>query len=140
VEGGYEKVDKLLEIRDGARKQLRNTEEELEQEKQDLMNIEGEDAVTPEVEDIFYIRRFDGGLFILQIVDYILAWLMMEDDGIRAHSLRMLDRRNQTLQDILQTLRIYHDHIDNNDGGEATVSQKNVLDGLISALDSAGGS
>jgi beta-catenin-like protein 1 len=34
VEGEYEKVDKLLEIRDGARKRLRNTEEELEQEKQ----------------------------------------------------------------------------------------------------------
>jgi len=139
VEGGYEKVDKLLEIRDGARKRLRNTEEEMEQEKQDLMTIEGEDAITPEVEDIFYIRRFDGGLFTLQIVDYILAWLMMEDDGIRAHSLRMLDRGNQTLQDILQTLRIYHDHIDDDDGGEATISQ-NVLDSLISALDSAEGS
>jgi beta-catenin-like protein 1 len=46
------------------------------------MNIEGEDAITPEVEDTFYIRRFDGGLFTLQIVDYILAWLMMEDDGV----------------------------------------------------------
>lgn len=34
VEGDYEKVDKLLEIRDGARKRLRNTEKELEQEKQ----------------------------------------------------------------------------------------------------------
>ena len=46
------------------------------------MDIEGEDAITPEVEDVFYIRRFDGGLFTLQIVDYILAWLMMEDDGV----------------------------------------------------------
>ena len=49
----------------------------------------------------------------------------------------MLDRGNQTLEDILQTLRIYRDHIDDRDGGEATISQKNVLDGLISALDSA---
>ena len=34
VEGNYEKVDKLLEIREGARKRLRNIEEELELEKQ----------------------------------------------------------------------------------------------------------
>lgn len=34
VDGDYEKVDKLLEIRDGARKRLRDTEKELEQEKQ----------------------------------------------------------------------------------------------------------
>jgi beta-catenin-like protein 1 len=34
VEGDYEKVDKLLEIREGTRHRLRNTEKELEQEKQ----------------------------------------------------------------------------------------------------------
>lgn len=38
--------------------------------------------MTPEVEDTFYIRRLDGGLFTLQTVDYILAWLIMEDDGV----------------------------------------------------------
>jgi beta-catenin-like protein 1 len=50
----------------------------------------------------------------------------------------MLDRGNQSLQDILQTLRVYHAHIDDDDSGEATISQKNVLDELISALDSTG--
>jgi len=38
--------------------------------------------MTPEAEDVLYIRRLDGGLFTLQTVDYILAWLMMEDDGV----------------------------------------------------------
>jgi len=33
-------------------------------------------------EDAIYLRRLDGGLFTLQTVDYILAWLMMEDDGV----------------------------------------------------------
>lgn len=130
VEGDYEKVDKLIEVRDGARKRLRNTEKELEQEKLD------DDVMTPEVEDAFYIRRLDGGLFTLQNVDYILAWLMMEDDGISAHALRMLDRGNQSLNDILQTLRIYHAHIGEDDGG-STIAQKNILEGLISALDSS---
>lgn len=36
---------------------------------------EGEEA-------LWYLRRLDGGLFTLQTVDYILAWLSMEDDGV----------------------------------------------------------
>ena len=46
------------------------------------MESEGEEAITPDIEDGFYIRRLDGGLFTLQTVDYILAWLIMEDDGV----------------------------------------------------------
>lgn len=48
-----------------------------------MLESEGEEAVSPEVEDSYYIRRLDGGLFTLQTVDYILAWLVMEDDGVR---------------------------------------------------------
>lgn len=35
-----------------------------------------------EDEDQFYLRRLDGGLFTLQTLDYILAWIGMEDDGV----------------------------------------------------------
>lgn len=34
-------------------------------------------------EDRWYLSRLDGGLFQLQTVDYILAWIAMEDDGVR---------------------------------------------------------
>jgi beta-catenin-like protein 1 len=34
------------------------------------------------VEDVWYLRRLDAGLFTLQNVDYILAWVSMEDDGV----------------------------------------------------------
>lgn len=33
--------------------------------------------------DLWYLRRLEGGLFTLQTVDYILAWVTMEDDGVR---------------------------------------------------------
>jgi hypothetical protein len=32
---------------------------------------------------MFYLRRLEGGLFTLQMIDFILAWLIMEDDGVR---------------------------------------------------------
>ena len=46
------------------------------------MEEDGEDV--EEMEDLFYLRRLDGGLFTLQTVDYILAWIVMEDDGVRS--------------------------------------------------------
>lgn len=41
----------------------------------------------PEDEDLFYLRRLDGGLFILQTLDYILAWIAMEDDGVSCRTI-----------------------------------------------------
>lgn len=44
---------------------------------------EGEEA-------LWYLQRLDGGLFTLQTVDYILAWLSMEDDGVSLFALKHL--------------------------------------------------
>ena len=45
------------------------------------MEADGEDV--EDMQDMWYLRRLDGGLFTLQTVDYILAWISMEDDGVR---------------------------------------------------------
>jgi beta-catenin-like protein 1 len=51
----------------------------------------------------------------------------------------MLDRKNQSMQDILTTLRIYHDNVDEEpsslENGEEMPSQKEILQGLILALE-----
>jgi beta-catenin-like protein 1 len=43
--------------------------------------VAGEDL--GEMEDLFLLRRLDGGLFALQTIDVLLAWVIMEDDGVR---------------------------------------------------------
>ena len=53
---------------------------------------------------------------------------------IRTHALRMLDRRNQSLQDILRTLRLTFDHVDEDATADNSMSHKDILQGLISAL------
>ena len=45
-----------------------------------------EEEIGPEEEDMWYLRRLDGGLFTQQTVDYILAWIAMEDDGVSSSS------------------------------------------------------
>ncbi|KAJ3510076.1 hypothetical protein NLJ89_g4880 [Agrocybe chaxingu] len=136
VEGDYAKIDKLLEIRDAATKRLHLTEIEIQKNKQDPSNSADEEPPEPSL----YLQRLDGGLFTLQTVDYILAWLMMEDDGCQGHVLRMLNRKDQSTKDILRTLQIYEEHlgneIDSTKTMDSSMSQKDILKGLISALSS----
>ena len=54
------------------------------------MTAEGETPGEGE-EALWYLRRLDGGLFTLQTVDYILAWLSMEDDGVSLFTSSSLD-------------------------------------------------
>jgi len=66
----------------------------------------------------------------------------MEDDGIRAHLLQMLDRKSLAMDDIIQTLRTFYDNVDDEPdpappaGGaeERAPSQKEILAALISSL------
>ncbi|KAG2013629.1 hypothetical protein CC2G_010514 [Coprinopsis cinerea AmutBmut pab1-1] len=137
VENNYEKVDKLLDIREAARSRLSQTDKDIAQEKEEL--DEDDDILADE--DVIYLRRLDGGLFTLKMVDYILAWIVMEDDGIQAHVVRMLSRKNQSLGDIVATLRIFHDNVDEvppdvDDSGYMP-SQKEILENLIKALSPA---
>lgn len=43
---------------------------------------ESGEGITDDDQDLWYLRRLDGGLFTLQTVDYILGWIIMEDDGV----------------------------------------------------------
>ncbi|TFY68686.1 hypothetical protein EVJ58_g846 [Rhodofomes roseus] len=136
VENNYEKAEKLLEIRDAAQTRLKSVEKEIEAEKEELI-AEGEE-IGPEEEALWYLRRLDGGLFTLQTVDYILAWIVMEDDGIRTHVQQMLSRRNRSLKDIIGTLQIYHDNVDEEDVNaqdDGSPSRKEILRNLIAFLE-----
>ena len=68
VESDYEKVDRLLEIREDLEARI----------------AKGIDpALAREmVEDELYLEKLENGLFALQLADYVAAWVCMEDDGV----------------------------------------------------------
>ena len=152
VENNYEKADKLLEIRDSAQNRLTVVDAEIEKERKEL--VVGGDEIGTEEEDTWYLRRLDGGLFTLQTVDYILAWICMEDDGVSGmtsnhkrhiitcfqvqfHLTQMLDRKSKSLKDIVRTLQVYHDNVEEGEGDEdGGAMQKEILRNLIAFLDS----
>jgi len=151
VESNYEKTDKLLDIRTSSQARLAVTDQEIDAEKGALLKA-GEE-IGAEEEDAWYLRRLDGGFYTLQTVDYILAWIVMEDDGvgairllvcalsdrhqIRDHVRQMLSRRNKSLQDVVSTLRTFRDNIDEkeSDNSDGT-SQREILQHLMVFLES----
>jgi len=151
VESNYEKTDKLLDIRTSAQARLAVTDQEIDAEKGALLKA-GEE-IGAEEEDAWYLRRLDGGFYTLQTVDYILAWIVMEDDGvgaiwllacalsdvhqIRDHVGQMLSRRNKSLQDVVSTLRTFRDNIDEGESNNSDgTSQREILQHLMVFLES----
>ncbi|KAI0005002.1 Catenin-beta-like protein [Russula compacta] len=132
VESNYEKTDKLLDIRTSAQARLTVTDREIDAEKEEMLKT-GEEI--GDEEDAWYLRRLDGGLYTLQTVDYILAWIVMEDDGVRDHVRQMLNRRDKSFLDVVSTLQIFRDNIDE---GELNIgiSQREILQHLIAFLES----
>ncbi|KAI0320799.1 DUF1716-domain-containing protein [Amylostereum chailletii] len=138
VENTYEKTDKLLDIRATAQARLATVDKEVEAERKGL-KMDGEEIGQDE-EYAWYLKRLEGGLYTLQTVDYILAWIVMEDDGICAHAKQMLDRRSISFKEIVATLRVYRDNIDESEPKEGdapgAIPQRDILHHLIDFLDS----
>ena len=84
IENDYEKVDRLLEMREGAENRLRPVEREIAMEKR-VMEANREE-VDDEQEAEWYLRRAEAGLSALQNADYVLGWVCMEDDGVSCSS------------------------------------------------------
>ncbi|GAA5967955.1 hypothetical protein JCM8115_006583 [Rhodotorula mucilaginosa] len=106
VESDYEKVDRLLEIREDLEARI----------------AKGIDpALAREMdEDELYLEKLENGLFALQLADYVAAWVCMEDDGARDHVKMLLSRRDQSLNDIVAVLDEYASNIGDGDAvGEA---------------------
>jgi len=142
VEGAYEKVDRLLDVRESAGARLRAVDGEIRVEKKE-MEAEGEESGEVE-EDRWYLRRLEGGLYTLQTVDYILAWVCMEDDGILAHAQQMMSRKGRSIQDVVEVLKVFRDNVDETDVAaaetvqgedDASLPQREILGGLIGFLE-----
>lgn len=74
TEKKYEKVTRLIYLRHEFARRVAATDKALEEEQTNLSNQEMNERA-----DEFFSRRLDGGLFCLQTVDTILAWLIAED-------------------------------------------------------------
>lgn len=95
VEKDYGKITRLMKLRREYSASVERAEEQNAAERRE----EGEDM---EVQRLS--RKLDAGLFTLQCVDVILAWLVAEDTGARRKIIALLAERDETLEAVRKTL------------------------------------
>ncbi|KAI8991535.1 DUF1716-domain-containing protein [Mycotypha africana] len=100
TEDDYEKVDRLIELKE-------KYENKDEMVKQDLEELKKDVGVEEELEDFeadLYVRRLDAGLFTLQRVCLLIAALSEEDKGVREKALLLMKRKGQSMLDVFKII------------------------------------
>ncbi|KAG0004455.1 hypothetical protein BGZ79_009235 [Entomortierella chlamydospora] len=126
VEDDYAKLERLLDIREGYEARVKAFDEKVEQENKERGLDEDEIA---EEEPVRALQRLDAGLYVMQLIDLIIAHLCAEnldleepEDGkagaaeaeseIKAKLRNLLNRRGQSLDDIKNNLKAYLDGLE----------------------------
>jgi beta-catenin-like protein 1 len=128
VERDYEKIGNLMEVRQEYTGRMRSVEEAIKVEAQQLSAEERETKA-----DEWLSRRLDAGLFSLQTVDVVLSWLVAEDGGARSRVKGLLQERDESLEDLKQSLK---EQLDGMEAGQSTeqAEVKDMLGTLLNCL------
>lgn len=126
VERDYEKIGKLVVLREGYAGRVKEVERGIEAQKREMGEGEWED-----MEGEWFGRRLDGGLFCLQLVDLVLAWLCAEDDGAREKVGVELGKRGvgtevvrATLQEQVEGMEDGEEGMEDGEEGEGDVDEE----------------
>ncbi len=100
VEKDYEKLGRLVKLRRDYAARVAVVDKEIMNEQAKLDADEREEMI-----DEWDSRRLDAGLFCLQTIDVILAWLVAEDDGASQRIQSLLADREESLAVVKATLQ-----------------------------------
>ncbi|KAK0102438.1 hypothetical protein ONS95_006057 [Cadophora gregata] len=127
VEKEYEKLGKLVKLRRDYATRLDAVDKDIRAEQVKMDAEERE-----EMADEWLGRRLDAGLFCLQTIDVVLAWLVAEDDGAKKKIQSLLADRDESLAVVKATIQQQLDTIVG-DTEEETWT-KDMLNALIPFL------
>lgn len=124
LEKDYEKITKLVTLRRDYAGRVAAFDAKLSDRKRGLSKQDQEEL---ELENI--PTRLDEGLYCLERIDAILAWLIAEDDGAKAAIVKALSERDEGLTDVKRTLQA---QLDGN--LEVESAEREMLETLIGFL------
>lgn len=127
VEKEYEKLVKLVKLRRDYASRVAAVDSEIRAEQSEMGAEERE-----EMADEWLSRRLDAGLFCLQSIDVVLAWLVAEDDGAFRKIKELLADRDEGLEVLRETMQELLDTI-SGDTEEETV-MRDMLGTLVQFL------
>ncbi|TPX16780.1 uncharacterized protein E0L32_012384 [Thyridium curvatum] len=124
VEKEYEKTARLWALRRRYAARVAEADARIEEEKGQVEDEEDREAMAAE----WFSRRLDAGLYCLQTIDVILAWLVAEDDGARRKIRDLLADQDQGFEVLRTSLQEQIDGIDVEDeGGQETREMLSTL-------------
>ncbi|GAQ46416.1 hypothetical protein AtubIFM55763_005473 [Aspergillus tubingensis] len=127
MEKDYEKIEKLIKLRRDYAQRVTPVEQAIEKERKNFTEEEQEIMAAE-----WLSRRFDAGLFSLQLIDVILAWLVAEDDGAKKKIVSLLADRDEDLSLIRRTLQEQMEGLSEDEPGEK--DSKEMLETLLQFL------
>lgn len=104
IENDFEKVDRLMELHLKYLEKVENFDAQIEQDKQineSLEDFEDEN-------DAIYVKRLSGGLYTLQLIDYIILEISVSSSDsakIKQRLTQILNLRGQTMKTIRHVMR-----------------------------------
>ena len=111
TENDHEKVDRLMELHDKYLGKVQASDAELEDE---IRTLEGTEAELSEEE--IYMKRLEGGLFTLQLVDYIILEISScGSNSVKARVMQMLNMKGGSSKVVRDVVREYAGNLGNND-------------------------
>ena len=129
TENDHEKVDRLLELHFNYLSRVQEVDHQIRREKEQHCRHGNEEE---ESEDALYLRRLDGGLFTLQLVDYIILELCTCGvESIRDRISRILRTRNSSLSVVKKVMEEYAYNLgdgDHDNHQSENNEQHNLLD------------
>lgn len=126
VEEDHIKLDRLLELYFKYQRRVQDADARIEREKDDLEE-QGE-VMDDALEDEFYIRRLDAGLFVLQLI----VCIMMEaccsgTSSVKNRVMTLMGQHGGSVKQIKQVMREYAGHIGDADAGESAELERRRL-------------
>lgn len=127
TENDHEKVERLMELHFKYLDKVRHCDDIIEKEKVRLKHL-GEE-VDDDMEDEFYLKRLDSGLFTLQLVDYIMLEICASGaSSIKAKVMQILNMRGGSIKVIRGIMREYAGNIgDAKDPAAREAEQSRIL-------------
>lgn len=99
AENNMEKIDRLLELHLKYLEKVDQVDREIEASR------DPEDEDDEDVQDANYIKRLSGGLFILQLVDYVILEISSSSEPIKQRVIQILNMRNSSMKIIRNVMR-----------------------------------
>ncbi|XP_063309411.1 beta-catenin-like protein 1 [Pelobates fuscus] len=133
TENDSEKVDRLMELYFKYLDAVRVADKKIEGEKHDMVR-RGE-ILDDDLEEEFYLRRLDAGLFLLQLLCYIIAELCNANmPQVRQRVMQILNMRGSSVKILRHILKEYSESIGDGKSAEFRESeQKRILE-LVETL------